>query len=76
MGLRKRGVTFLICSRKREGTQKGEGFPQKSRGSNPGGNYVLTHMACKADVWNMEYLHSALPDPFRKRSAEGVCEFE
>ena len=50
MGLRKRGVTFLICSRKREGTQKGEGFPQKSRGSNPGGNYVLTHMACKADV--------------------------
>ena len=31
-------------------------------------------MACKADVWNIEYLHSALPDPFQKRGAERVDE--
>ena len=33
-------------------------------------------MACKADVWNIEYLHSALPVAFQKTGAEGVCEFE
>ena len=33
-------------------------------------------MTCKADVWNIEYPHSAIPDPFQKRSAEEVCEFK
>ena len=36
----------------------------------------LTQMACKADVWNIEYLHSAFPVAFQKTGAEGVCEFE
>ena len=31
MALRKRGVTFLICFRKRGVPRKGRGFPQKRR---------------------------------------------
>ena len=31
----------------------------------------LTQMACKADVWNIEYLHSALPSPFKRGVRKG-----
>ena len=41
MALRKRGVPFLICFRKRGVPRKG-GFPQKRGGSYPGGNYALS----------------------------------
>ena len=40
MALRKRGVTFLICFKKR-GYSERVGFPQKRGGSNPEGNYVI-----------------------------------
>ena len=40
-GSKKEGVTFLVCFRKRGLPRKGGGFPQKSRGPNPGGNYVI-----------------------------------
>ena len=39
MALRKRGVAFLTCLRKRGVPRKGA-FPQKRWGSNPGGNYA------------------------------------
>ena len=44
MALKKRGVTFKICFRKRGVPRKGGGgggFPYKRRGSNPVGNYEV-----------------------------------
>ena len=41
MPFRKKGVTFLICFRKRGLPRKEEGFPQKRGSSNPGGNYAI-----------------------------------
>ena len=47
MVLRKRGVTFLTCFRKRGYQERNGEFPQKMGDSNPGGNYVSTSCSLK-----------------------------
>ena len=45
MAIRNRGVTFLICFRKRGYPEGRGGFPHKKGGSKPGGNYAKRFFA-------------------------------